>query len=306
MGLRDFLRAQAPRRRLRRRAVGSTHDRTRARRRGHAARPPSRLRQRRRPRRAHVAATTRRRRSADTGAASNDSRRRGFEGGRRDFGGDGGPPWRTPRAAGAPAGGGHPAPADFAGGAEASAWTRSTEASGSRRPRPARSSTTRRLVHPRPRRRRRWERDADLGTWCGLGAADAPVHAVRDRRRTCSCPASPTGVPRREPAQEGFLVLSGECIAIVEGEERRMRQWDYLHCPPGRHHITVGAGDGPCVILMVGTRGPGGRRPSTRSMSSPPATARRSRATPTRPRRPTRRSRARATPRSRAPWPPRD
>jgi oxalate decarboxylase/phosphoglucose isomerase-like protein (cupin superfamily) len=35
-----------------------------------------------------------------------------------------------------------------------------------------------------------------------------------------------------------------------------MRQWDYLHCPPGTHHITVGAGDGPCVILMVGARGP--------------------------------------------------
>jgi uncharacterized cupin superfamily protein len=54
-------------------------------------------------------------------------------------------------------------------------------------------------------------------------------------------------------------VLSGECIAVVEGEERRMGQWDYLHCPPGTNHITVGAGDGPCAILMVGTRTSGRR-----------------------------------------------
>ena len=52
-------------------------------------------------------------------------------------------------------------------------------------------------------------------------------------------------------------MLSGECLAIVEGEERRMGPWDYLHCPPGTAHITVGAGDGPCAILMAGTRRPG-------------------------------------------------
>jgi uncharacterized cupin superfamily protein len=49
-------------------------------------------------------------------------------------------------------------------------------------------------------------------------------------------------------------VLAGECIAIVEGEERRMRTWDFLHCPPGTEHIFVGAGDGPCVIFMAGGR----------------------------------------------------
>ena len=69
-------------------------------------------------------------------------------------------------------------------------------------------------------------------------------------------PGQPSGLYHAEEAQEGFLVLAGECIAIVEGEERHMRQWDYLHCPPGTHHITVGAGDGPCVILMVGARRP--------------------------------------------------
>jgi uncharacterized cupin superfamily protein len=54
--------------------------------------------------------------------------------------------------------------------------------------------------------------------------------------------------------QEDFLVLSGECIAVVENEERRLRRWDFLHCPPGTEHAFVGAGDGPCVIFMCGSR----------------------------------------------------
>jgi uncharacterized cupin superfamily protein len=101
----------------------------------------------------------------------------------------------------------------------------------------------------------RWERDADLGTWCNLGSHDAPFSQFGIGPHMLM-PGQPNGRYHAESAQEGFLVLSGECIAIVEGEERRMRQWDYLHCPPGTHHITVGAGDGPCVILMVGARGP--------------------------------------------------
>jgi uncharacterized cupin superfamily protein len=57
-----------------------------------------------------------------------------------------------------------------------------------------------------------------------------------------------------ESHQEGFLVLSGECLLIVEGEERPMKQWDYFHCPPGVAHIMVGAGDGPAVVVAFGSR----------------------------------------------------
>jgi uncharacterized cupin superfamily protein len=57
-----------------------------------------------------------------------------------------------------------------------------------------------------------------------------------------------------EDAQEGFLVLSGECVLVVEDEERRLRRWDYFHCPPNTRHVLVGAGDGPCVVLMLGAR----------------------------------------------------
>jgi uncharacterized cupin superfamily protein len=69
-------------------------------------------------------------------------------------------------------------------------------------------------------------------------------------------PGEANGVYHSEDAQEGFLVLSGECIALVEGDERRMRQWDYLHSPPGTAHITIGAGDEPCAILMFGAPDP--------------------------------------------------
>jgi uncharacterized cupin superfamily protein len=100
-----------------------------------------------------------------------------------------------------------------------------------------------------------WERDPDLGIWCNLGAPDAPFTQFGIGPHLLM-PGQPNGRYHAETAQEGFLVLAGECIAIVEGEERHMRQWDYLHCPPGTDHITVGAGDGPCVILMVGTRSP--------------------------------------------------
>jgi uncharacterized cupin superfamily protein len=67
-------------------------------------------------------------------------------------------------------------------------------------------------------------------------------------------PGQPNGRYHSEPVQEDFLVLHGECIVILEGEERPLRQWDFLHCPAGTEHIFVGAGDGPCAVLMIGSR----------------------------------------------------
>lgn len=70
-------------------------------------------------------------------------------------------------------------------------------------------------------------------------------------------PGQPNAKYHAESVQEGFLVLSGECLLLIEGEERRLRAWDYVHCPPGVAHVFVGAGDGPCRILMVGARAAG-------------------------------------------------
>ena len=67
-------------------------------------------------------------------------------------------------------------------------------------------------------------------------------------------PCEPIGLYHWEADQEDFLVLSGEALLIVEGQERPLRQWDFVHCPPETGHMIVGAGDGPCVVLGVGAR----------------------------------------------------
>jgi uncharacterized cupin superfamily protein len=67
-------------------------------------------------------------------------------------------------------------------------------------------------------------------------------------------PGQPSGLYHAETNQENFLVLAGECLLLVDGEERPLKAWDFVHCPPGTEHIFVGAGEGLCVILMVGSR----------------------------------------------------
>jgi uncharacterized cupin superfamily protein len=57
-----------------------------------------------------------------------------------------------------------------------------------------------------------------------------------------------------ESNEENFLVLAGECLLLVEGEERRLQAWDFVHCPVNVEHVFVGAGEAPCVLLMVGRR----------------------------------------------------
>lgn len=67
-------------------------------------------------------------------------------------------------------------------------------------------------------------------------------------------PGEANALYHAEDAQEGFLVLAGECLLVVEEQERPLRQWDYFHCPPGTRHVLVGTGDKPCVVLMIGAR----------------------------------------------------
>jgi uncharacterized cupin superfamily protein len=67
-------------------------------------------------------------------------------------------------------------------------------------------------------------------------------------------PGRPSGLYHSESDQEDFLVLAGECLLLVEGRERRLRAWDFVHCPADTEHIFVGAGDGRCLIFMAGAR----------------------------------------------------
>jgi uncharacterized cupin superfamily protein len=101
-----------------------------------------------------------------------------------------------------------------------------------------------------------WETVPGGGTWCVFESPAAPSKLLGIGVHVLPAGETP-GFYHAESDQEGFLVLSGECLAIVEGQERRMGPWDYLHCPPGTAHITIGAGPEPCAILMVGTRTPG-------------------------------------------------
>ena len=102
----------------------------------------------------------------------------------------------------------------------------------------------------------RWLTMEGGGTWLSFEAEGVPqqigvgLHVLP--------PGESSGRYHAESDQEGFLVLSGECLLVVEGEERQMRQWDYFHCPPGTAHITVGAGEQGCTLFMLGARTPGG------------------------------------------------
>jgi uncharacterized cupin superfamily protein len=74
-------------------------------------------------------------------------------------------------------------------------------------------------------------------------------------------PGEPIGMYHWEADQEDFVVLAGEALLIVEGEERPLARWDFVHCPAGTEHMIVGAGETRCVVLAVGARerstGPG-------------------------------------------------
>jgi uncharacterized cupin superfamily protein len=101
-----------------------------------------------------------------------------------------------------------------------------------------------------------WERPG-RGVLCefeGAGFEGAADFAQLGINLTVLAPGEPMAMYHRENDQEDFLVLAGEALAIVEGEERPLRRWDLLHCPEGINHVIVGAGAGPCVLLAVGAR----------------------------------------------------
>jgi uncharacterized cupin superfamily protein len=80
-------------------------------------------------------------------------------------------------------------------------------------------------------------------------------------------PGEPNSQYHWETEAEAFFVISGEALLIVEDQERPLKQWDFVHCPPKTEHVVVGAGDGPCVLLAMSSRenqqfGPYGEYPS--------------------------------------------
>ena len=105
-------------------------------------------------------------------------------------------------------------------------------------------------------RETRWRDTGRLGLYCNF-EGKRPFRQLGINLNVLQ-PGQPLGMYHRERAQEGFLVLAGECLLVVESLERPLRTWDYFHCPGGTGHVIVGAGVGPSVVLAVGARG--GRR----------------------------------------------
>lgn len=102
--------------------------------------------------------------------------------------------------------------------------------------------------------------------WYELGGLGAYVPFERPEARFAELGVNVNVLPpgergsmyHREGAQEGFLVLAGEAVLIVEGQERRLHAWDDVHLPAGAAHVLVAAGDAPCVYVAVGRRPAGG------------------------------------------------
>jgi len=105
-------------------------------------------------------------------------------------------------------------------------------------------------------RESRWRDEGPLGVYCTFEGK----RRFRQLGINISVlePGQALGMYHREDAQEGFLVVAGECLLVVEDRERRLKTWDYFHCPPGTEHVIVGSGSSAAVVVAVGVRGRGG------------------------------------------------
>jgi uncharacterized cupin superfamily protein len=101
-----------------------------------------------------------------------------------------------------------------------------------------------------------WEREG-RGALClfeGAGFEGGTEFTQLGINVTVLGPGEPIAMYHWETDQEDFLVLSGEAVLIIEGEERTLRQWDFVHCPPGTNHAIIGTGTTPCLVVAVGAR----------------------------------------------------
>ena len=97
-----------------------------------------------------------------------------------------------------------------------------------------------------------WREHPKFGRTCGFEGTERFPHT--GARIWVIEPGSPNCYYHRESGQEDFLILAGEATLLVNGEERPVKAWDYIHCPPGVSHVLVGAGEGPCTFLAIGHR----------------------------------------------------
>jgi uncharacterized cupin superfamily protein len=101
-----------------------------------------------------------------------------------------------------------------------------------------------------------WFESDGLGFYAPFEGENAPFGELGINLNVLR-PGEPNCMYHGEETQEDFLVLAGECVLIVEGQERKLRAWDLFHSPPWTEHVFVGSGDGPCLVLAVGVRAKG-------------------------------------------------
>jgi uncharacterized cupin superfamily protein len=99
-----------------------------------------------------------------------------------------------------------------------------------------------------------WE-TGPFGDGCFFESEPAPFADLGINLRVL-WPGRSRGLYHAESRQEDFLVRAGECLLLIEDEERPLGAWDFVHCPPGTAHAFVATGDRPCLIVMTGARGP--------------------------------------------------
>jgi uncharacterized cupin superfamily protein len=98
-----------------------------------------------------------------------------------------------------------------------------------------------------------WFTHEAFGSGCRFDSRDADFDQLGINIRVLE-PGQPNCLYHRENLQEDFLVLHGECVLLVDGQERPLKAWDFVHLSPETDHVVIGAGDGPCVVLMTGAR----------------------------------------------------
>jgi len=106
-------------------------------------------------------------------------------------------------------------------------------------------------------RETQWWRREGRGVLCefeGAGFEGAADFVQVGINLTVLAPGEPMAMYHRENDQEDFLVLTGDALLVIEGQERLLRKWDFVHCPAGTNHVIVGAGEAPSVVLAVGAR----------------------------------------------------
>src|SRR5258705_12410849 len=101
----------------------------------------------------------------------------------------------------------------------------------------------------------------ELGAYCPFEGKDGAAFEQLGINLNVLPPGMPMAIYHEEPGQEGFLVLRGECLLIVEGQERPLKTWDFVHCPPRTNHVILAAGEGAAVVLAVGARKGGASHP---------------------------------------------